>query len=402
MPTSLLDLIPTEVVHHIVFYIPNWQESDLRSCALTCRALVRPAQMELFSRVGIWNAQEAQSLLDILTHSPHLGSYVIHLEMNSRGVFPATVGVCHKLFGFLPAVRKLNLRNIFEREPWEAVRDAFMLILPKIESLGITYMRQVPLWVVSSCRQLQSLYVYDGYFVDDAFRTIGETVDVQPLPLHRLSIAGIIKEDNRTISPLFDLLVRSASNVVSLDTPANIGSYGGVGGRWDWPLRRAPDLLNPMRNTLVSLSLDYWGNLRTDSWSPHEHPFSIGRYPHLREFSIRFEPGIDEDEPEPASDDEAFSQFAAEITWLAHTLEIISTPHPLSRIRVEVECWAVLNPNHEHIFAAWERLDSVLPRETVLPCFKAFFVEKHYKKGPANVMKQLLPETDARGLLVLE
>ncbi|KAH8824737.1 hypothetical protein DL96DRAFT_1818400 [Flagelloscypha sp. PMI_526] len=398
MPASLLDLIPIEVVHHIIFYIPNWRESDLRSCALTCHALVQPAQIELFSRIGIWNIQQAQNLSDIFTTSPYLGSYVIHLEMISRGVSTATADFCSKLFGFMPSLKKLNLRESFGQQQWEAVRGAFMLILPKIESLNITYMNQVPLWVVSSCRRLQSLDVYDGYFIDDPFSTTGR--DIQPLPLQRLSIAGIMKEDKQTISPLFDLLVRSASTIVSLDTPTNIGPFGGMGDRWDWPLGSAPELLNPMRNTLVSLSLDYWENLRTDSWSPHEHPFSIGRYSHLREFSIRFEPDIDEDEPE--LDGQAFSQFAAEITWLAQKLEIISTPHPLSRIRVGIECWAVLNPNHERIFAAWKRLDRALERQTVLPCFKAFFVEKHYKKGPANIMKQLLPETDARGLLVLE
>ena len=139
-----------------------------------------------------------------------------------------------------------------------------------------------------------------------------------------------------------------------------------------------------------------------DHWSPDEHPFSIARYPHLREFTIRFEPDIGEGEYEPAFDDEEFSKFAAEISWFAQTLEAISAPRSLSRIRFELDCWAVLNPDHELISAAWKRLDGALQRQKMLPCFKAFVVDKHYKKGPAKAMKQLLPETDAHGLLVLD
>ncbi|KAH8824750.1 hypothetical protein DL96DRAFT_218715 [Flagelloscypha sp. PMI_526] len=402
MPPSLLDLIPLEIVHHIISYIPSWQKCDLHSCALTCRTLVQPVQMKLFSRIGIWKVQHARNLLSILTTSPYLGTYVNHLEMNSSGVCKATVDLCPKLLGHMTSLKKLGMRDFFGQEPWEAARDAFMLILPKVESLGLMYMREVPLWVVSSCRQLQFLYVYDGYFVVDPLDSTGRIESLQPLPLQSLSIAGIMNEDKETISPLFELLVLSAKTVVSLDTPTDIGPYGGKGDRWDWPLGRAPELLNPMRNTLVTLTLDHWEALYVDRWSPCEHPFSIARYPHLREFSIRFEPNIDEDEPESVSDEEAFSQFASEIAWLAQTLEVISTPHPLSQIRLEIECWTVLNPGHPLISVAWKRLDRVLQRRKVLPNFKAFLVSRHYSKGPACVVKQLLLETDKRGVLVLD
>ncbi|KAH8824828.1 hypothetical protein DL96DRAFT_1610987 [Flagelloscypha sp. PMI_526] len=253
MPVSrpLLDTFPYEILEKIIFSIPTYEKKDLRNCALASKALIVPAQRSIFFNICLWDDSYAPALIYLFKRSPHLGAYVRELELTCHPRSTRGAENAAQLFKLMPSVRCLYLNRLDTKTPWEVMKSSLEdVILPRLRCLRIWCVDDGPVWLVSSCRQLDELHVNDCPSVLDETSVVG-LQRVDSLPLRYLSIADLGSE-------LFDFLRRSVTQLVTLDLPICDGRYNTVEDRSRMPLTRLPELMNPMANTLVCLKVDAW------------------------------------------------------------------------------------------------------------------------------------------------
>ncbi|KAG6831999.1 hypothetical protein H0H92_006034 [Tricholoma furcatifolium] len=71
--------LPPELLYVI---LSNLAEEDLRSCALTCRALIKPAQAGLFRTISpLYYESTVETVLRKFESTPHLAAYIRHLKL---------------------------------------------------------------------------------------------------------------------------------------------------------------------------------------------------------------------------------------------------------------------------------------------------------------------------------
>ncbi|KAH8824830.1 hypothetical protein DL96DRAFT_1817473 [Flagelloscypha sp. PMI_526] len=394
-PRPLLDVFPYEILEKIVFSIPTYEPRDLRNCALASKAFIFPAQRSIFFNICLWKATYAPALIYLFKRSPHLGTYVRELELAAHPTTTRDAERVAILFKLMPSVRRLTINRLHGEAPWDIMRGALEeVILPQLRCMNIRYIYNAPVWLMSSCRQLDELHVNDCPGVIDETR-MGGIRPADPLPLRYLRIAHVSQG-------FFDLLCRSVTQLVALDLPLRDYMYGGT-DRANMSLPRVSELMNPMVNTLVFLNVDAWPILHLNDRKISDHPFFIGRYPHLRYFSIRLSVSTDFDEDEDVDPEDLETQ----LTWLSTMLHEIpsSHPHHLTYLGVSLDNWWSPDHKKESIQVAWSQLDSVLGGNQsmiVFPHMKVVqFPPSTTAERTTGNIEKLLPMVHRRGLLVL-
>ncbi|KAH8824829.1 hypothetical protein DL96DRAFT_146807 [Flagelloscypha sp. PMI_526] len=412
-PRQLLDIFPYEVFEKIVFSIPIYETRDLRNCALASKAFLVPAQQSIFFSVHL--GRKASNLLDfvnILKRSPHLGTYVRGLDLNLHPTSTREAEHAAAVFRLMPSVRRLVLSKLGYGTPWDIMRSALEdVILPQLRYLSMWSVYDAPAWLVSSCRQLDELYLNDCSLGLDETPVVG-VHQVDPIPLRYLHIADLGNE-------LFDFLRRSVTQLVAFNLPLRDYMYGGFGDRSDISLTRLPELMNPMANTLVSLNIDAWPNLHMSMSSPRwfhfftfilvddrkmtEHPFFIGRYPRLRYFAIRlgFGPDFAEEHDELPVED-----LETQIAWLSNMLCEVpsSSAHPLGYVCICLEKWWMPEHTKQPMDIAWRRLDLALAGDQSIayPRLKELqFSPKNHTEHATDSIEIFFPLLQERGVLVV-
>ncbi|KAH8804027.1 hypothetical protein DL96DRAFT_1633078 [Flagelloscypha sp. PMI_526] len=270
----------------------------------------------------------------------------------------------------MPSVRSLRLNRLEDETPWEIIRSTLEdVILPQLHYLSIWCVYDAPVWVVSSCHQLNELYLNDCPSVlDDA--SVVSIRQVNPLPLRYLRISELSNE-------LFDFLCRSVTQLEALELPIYEGVYETACDRVYMPLRRLPALMKPMVNTLVCLDIDAWPILHfsrpfsllaaffllifiyVGDRKVSDHPFFVGQYPHLRYFYIGLGVSLD-----LAEDDDGLvaENLETQLTWLSNMLqeEPSFRPHPLGYIGISLYNWWALEHTNQAVKKVWGELDLAL------------------------------------------
>ncbi|KAH8824879.1 hypothetical protein DL96DRAFT_148184 [Flagelloscypha sp. PMI_526] len=389
-------VLPYEILEKIVSKIPISEKCTLRSCALTSKAFLFPAQCSIFFEISLRTATYVPILVDIFKASPHLGTYVRELELDGHPESTRDAEQLALLFRLMPSVHRLLVTRISHEALWDIMRSALEeVILPQLRYLNIWQTCSAPLWLLSSSHPLNELKLNDcpKSVVDNVTLGAGSVQRVNPLPLRYLRIA-------HSSDTLDDLLLHSVTQLVALELPIRTRFHGGLSDRSELPLQRVAKLMSPMVNTLVCLDIDAWPILCLSEIKISDHPFFIGRYPCLRYFSIHLRLEFIDDHNFVAND------LNAQMEWLSNMLNEVpsSHPHPLTYLDIYLDKWWLIVDSDASMQALWSKLDLALAgdRSNTFPHMKALrFSPKTRAEYVTDDMELLLPLVDARGVLVL-
>ncbi|KAH8824833.1 hypothetical protein DL96DRAFT_1611006 [Flagelloscypha sp. PMI_526] len=390
-PRPILDVFPYEILEKIIFNIPTHEKRNLQNCALASKVFIFPAQQSIFFNVRLgWKASNAPYLIDVFKHSPHLGTFVRELDLAAHPKSAQDAEHAATLFRFMPSVRSLIITKLDYETPWDIMRSSLEdVILPQLRYLRMWCVYDAPVWLLSGCRQLDELHLNDCPSVLDGLPAL-KVQEIDLLPLRYLRIAHLSHA-------AVDFLCSTVTQLVALDLPIRGGRFN-AGNRSDMPLTRLFKFMNPMANSLVYLDIDAWPVLHLKDRKITDHPFFIGRYPHLRYFYIHLSIG-----PVLVHDEDLKTQLA----WLSSMLreEPSSYPHPLTYIGIQLDKWWTFKPTEQPMEMIWDRLDLALggDQPVIYPQLKELqFSPKPRIKHATDNMEKLLPLVRERGVLIVD
>ncbi|TFK62772.1 hypothetical protein BDN72DRAFT_848328 [Pluteus cervinus] len=378
---------PAEIIGQFLLHIneDTEQVENLRSCSLVSQTWCSITQPFLYNRVvlNLEEAEEASSLADILSKSPHIRAYIRHLILTEV----SNLGPIVAFLDPLPSLESLQLQSYSRPYNLATHGEGVVALEPLLSSRCLTSLRlsdiiDFPVQLLRPCLALEHLAIRhvtfstSGLDADDAWRLFLKSL------LLSTGFVQMSEPIDWLLSPVCPFDLSRLETFIGLDK-------SGVNNVYESHCRFISHVSPSLKTVLISPP-------NSSIAVGHTNPLGILQPQRLRVISsititVR-------QDPDP-------SENVNTLPWLIAFLSGLPNPETLHDLTLNCDLWYEDYPHFTSISEGWLEIDALLNRfhnlkRVHVECYDE--ADEEMGKDLASWLFTQLPTSHNRGILSIE